>query len=183
VAHSYPKDRFDATDDDLRRVGAHRAPRRRARAWIWIGWCALATVIIVGAGILGISIINGNVAVPGFSASSGTPTPTSTPTPTITPVVNPELEVTVLNGTTQTGLAGDVATTLGKAGWKKVSTANASETDLKETIVYYSDDANKAAALGLAQSLPGATIQKTKEFVDTGAALTVVVGSDQIAGK
>jgi len=181
VAHSHPKDRFDTVPDDLRRVGAHRAPRRRARAWIWIGWCALATALIVGAGILGIAVINGNVAVPGFSASrSTTPTPTSTPTPTITPIVNPALEITVLNGTSETGLAGDVATTLGKAGWKKISTANASQTDLKKTVVYYSDDANEAAALGIVRSLPGATIRKTQDFVDTGAALTVVVGADQI---
>jgi hypothetical protein len=181
VAHSYPKDRFDSVPDDLRRVGAHRSPRRKARALIWIGWCALATALIVGAGILGISIINGNVAVPGFApATSGTPTPTSTPTPTITPVVNPALNITVLNGTTATGLATNVATTLSKAGWKHISVANANETTLKKTIVYYSDDKNKAAALGLVRSLPGATVVKTQTFVDTGADLTVVLGADQV---
>ncbi|HWU46074.1 MAG TPA: LytR C-terminal domain-containing protein [Humibacter sp.] len=182
MAHSYPKDRFDAVPDDLRRVGAHRAPRSKARAWIWIGWCALAIVLIVGAGILGISIINGNVDVPGFSAqtTSGTPTATSTPTPTITPIVDPKLNITVLNGTNQPGLAGEVATTLGKAGWKHISTANASQTDLKKTVIYYSADKNRAAALGAARSLPGATVSKTQDFVDTGADLTVVVGSDQV---
>lgn len=181
MADSYPKDRFDAVPDELQRVGAHRAPRSAARAWIWIGWCALTTAIIVGAGILGISIINGNVAVPGFTSSASAHTPTATtPTPTITPVVNPNLYVTVLNGTAQTGLAGQVSDTLSKAGWKHISVANASQTNLKQTTVYYSDDKNKAAALGVARSLPGATVRKTQDFADTGADLTVVVGSDQV---
>ena len=38
------------------------------------------------------------------------------------------------------------------------------------------DSAN--AALGVAQSLPGATVQQTQDFADTGADLTVVLGSN-----
>jgi hypothetical protein len=179
MAHTYPKDRFDVVPDDLERVGAHRAPKPKGRGWLWVAWCAVATVILVGLGVLGLFLINGTInfkdVLPG---SSSTPTATPTPTPTITPAINPALHVTVLNGTTQEGAAGDVATTLKNAGWQNVDTANASDSDIAKTVVYYSTDANKAAALAAAASLPGSTIELTQVYVDTGADITVVIGKD-----
>ncbi|WP_308465890.1 LytR C-terminal domain-containing protein [Rathayibacter soli] len=179
MAHKYPKDRFDVIPDDLQRVGAHRAPRGKGRGWIWVGWSALACVILIGAGVIGLSVINGTIDFKGGAASgTSTPTITPTPTPTIVPTVNPALHVTVLNGTTLDGAAGSVAATLTAAGWQNISTANASETTITHTIVYYSSDANKAAALAMAQSLPGSTTELTQAYVDSGADLTVVIGSD-----
>ncbi|MDR6971287.1 LytR C-terminal domain-containing protein [Leifsonia shinshuensis] len=183
MAEKFPRDRFDEIPDDLTRVGAHRAPRPRGRAWIAVGWAALATVLLVGAGIFGLSLVNGSISFHGAGASasrtaSTTPTPTATPTPTIVPTVNPALTVNVLNGTSREGLAGTVGDVLTKAGWKVGALANADKTDLAETIVYYGDPANQAAALGVAQSLPGATIQQSTAFSDTGADITVVVGAN-----
>ncbi|HEY5222576.1 MAG TPA: LytR C-terminal domain-containing protein [Microbacteriaceae bacterium] len=179
MAHKYPKDRFDVIPDDLQRVGAHRAPRGRGRGWIWVGWSALACAILIAAGVIGLSVINGTLD---FKAGTGTGTPapsfTPTQTPTITPTVNPSLHVTVLNGTTLDGVAGAVAATLTAAGWQNISTANASDTTITHTIVYYSAGANKAAALGVARSLPGSTIELTQAYVDSGADITVVIGSD-----
>jgi len=176
---TFPKDRFDVVPDGLERVGAHRAPRKKGRGWLWFAWSALATLILIAAGVTGLFLINGNLNFTnGLPSSTGTPTATPTPTPTITPTVNPALKITVLNGTTIEGAAGSVATTLQNAGWQNISTANASDTSITKTIVYYSSEANKAAALGVAQSLPGSTIAVTQVYVDSGADITVVIGSD-----
>ena len=127
--------------------------------------------------------MNGSISFHGPSgtgsrtgAASATPTPT--PTPTIVPTVNPALSVNVLNGTAKEGLAASVGEKLKAAGWKVGALANADKTDLAETIVYYGDPANQAAALGVAQSLPGATIQQSTAFSDTGADITVVIGAN-----
>jgi hypothetical protein len=177
MAEKYPKDRFDTIPDDLSRVGAHRTPRPKGRGWIGFGWAALATVVLVGLGIFGLSLVNGSISFQG-STTSASPTPTPTPTPTIVPTVDPNLSVFVLNGTTTTGLANTVADKLTAAGWKVSSRANASDNTLSQTMVYYSDPKNEAAALGLAQSLPGAKVAVTQDYVATGADLTVVIGSD-----
>jgi len=181
MAEKYPKDRFDSIPNDLRRIGAHRTPRPRGRGWIGFGWAVLATVILIGLGVFGLSLVNGSISFKGVTPSlSSTPTPT--PTPTIVPTVDPNLSVFVLNGTSTSGLANLVGDKLVAAGWKVDSRANASDTDLAKTIVYYSDPKNQAAALGVAQSLPGATVAETQDYVATGADLTVVVGSDNAAG-
>lgn len=179
MAEKYPRDRFDDIPDGLQRVGAHRAPRPKGRGWIAVGWAALAVVVLVGAGIFGLSLVSGSISFHGSpNTTSGTPTPTPTPTPTIVPTVDPSLSVNVLNGTTTEGLGGKVRDVLTAAGWKVGAIANADQQTLTQTIVYYSDPKNQAAALGAAQSLPGATVQESQAFADTGADLTVVIGSD-----
>ncbi|NUU07644.1 LytR C-terminal domain-containing protein [Leifsonia sp. C5G2] len=181
MAEKFPRDRFDEIPGDLQRVGAHRAPRRRGRGWIAVGWAALATVLLVGAGIFGLSLVNGSIdfhGPTGTGSRTASATPTSTPTPTIVPTVNPALTVNVLNGTAKEGLAAAVGDKLKAAGWKVGALANADKTDLAATIVYYGDPANQAAALGVAQSLPGATIQQSTAFSDSGADITVVIGAN-----
>ena len=181
MAEKYPRDRFDDIPGDLHRVGAHRAPRPKSRRWIAVGWAALATVVLIGAGIFGLSLVSGSISFegsPNTGTGTGTPTVSPTPTPTVVPTVNPALTVNILNGTSTEGLGKEVGDTLAQAGWKVGAVANADRTDLADTIVYYSDPANEAAALGAAQSLPGATIQETQDFAETGADLTVVIGTD-----
>ncbi|WP_426624959.1 LytR C-terminal domain-containing protein [Leifsonia sp. McL0607] len=181
MAEKYPRDRFDDIPDGLQRVGAHRAPPPKGRRWIAVGWAALAVVVLVGAGIFGLTLVSGSISFHGTpNSSSGTPTPTSTPTPTptIVPTVDSSLSVNVLNGTTTANLATDVGNKLTAASWKIGAVANADKQDLTQTIVYYSDPKNQAAALGVAQSLPGAVIEESQAFADTGADLTVVIGSD-----
>lgn len=179
MAEKYPTDRFDQVPDDLERIGAHRAPRPKGYGWIWVAWCAGAVIVIVGLGTLGIFAINGtlDVSLP-FSKSTATATATPTPTPTITPAVNPALNVFVLNGTTETGLAADATTRLTAAGWKNLTPANASSTDIKTTTVYYSDPKNEGAALAVSQELDNAPIQVTQDFAASGADITVVLGTD-----
>ncbi len=184
MAQKFPTDRFDQIPEDLERIGAHRAPRPRGYGWIWVAWCAVAAAVIVGVGALGIFAINGtlNVSLPfGHGTASSSPTATATPTPTITPVVNPALNLIVLNGTDRAGLAADATATLKSAGWQNITPANASSTDIKRTTVYYSDGGNQAAALAVSQELAGAPIQQTQDFAASGADITVVLGADYTA--
>ena len=183
MAEKYPKDRFDAIPDDLQRVGAHRSPRPKGRGWIAVGWAVLATVVLVAVGVFGLSLVNGSISFHGALSSSSalksqTSTPTPTPTPTIVPTVDPSLSVTVLNGTTRGGLAKTAGDKLTAAGWKVRALGNADTSNVAQTVVYYSDPKNKAAALGVAQSLPGATIQETQTYAASGADITVVVGAN-----
>ena len=187
MAEKYPKDRFDAIPDDLQRVGAHRAPRPKGSGWIAFGWAVLATVVLVALGVFGLSLVNGSISFHGALSStsakksqsqSQSQTPTSTPTPTIVPTVDPSLTVNVLNGTTRGGLAKTVGDKLTAAGWKIGALANADTSDFAQTMVYYSDPKNQAAALGVAQSLPGSSIQETQDYAASGADITVVVGAN-----
>ncbi|MEO6827627.1 MAG: LytR C-terminal domain-containing protein [Microbacteriaceae bacterium] len=179
MAGKYPKDRFDVIPDDLHRVGAHRAVRRRGRGWIPFGWALLATVVLVAAGVFWMFSVNNSVDFNGiFAPGSKTPSVTATPTPTVVPTVDPSLNVTVLNGTPTAGLAASVGDELVAKGWNVTSRANASTTEFTQTMVYYADESLKGAALGIAAELPGSVLALTQDFVDSGAALTVVIGSD-----
>jgi len=188
MARTFPKDRFDDIPSGIQRVGAHRAPHRRGRGWIGFAWAALATLVLVALGALAIFSINGSLDS-GLIPFSRTPaeTPSSTPTPSVTPTVDPNLTVVVLNGTPTQGLAGDVSASLTEQGWTVAPPANASQEDIAKTVVYYSDAKDEGAALGLAEALkagaPEVAIQLTDNFVETGAALTVVVGADYAAGS
>lgn len=176
MAQKFPKDAFDDVPN-LRRVGAHRAPRSRARAWIPIAWAALAVLVLAGGGIFYLSRVGASVGDDTFLGPAATSTATAVATPA--PTVDPSLVVNVLNGTSVSGLGASVAKKLTTAGWKVTSVNNADTSNLTTTVVYYNVAQSEGAALGLAKSLPGATTQLTTVYADTGADITVVVGSDQ----
>ncbi len=191
-----PADSFDSLPKGLARTGAHRGPRRAGRGWIVLAWAALVTGLLVGAGVIGLFIINDKIQFKDLigGSASATPTVTPTPTPTITPIVDAALGVTVLNGTATPGLAADVGQAMRDAGWAGVgSMANASSNSFPSTTVYYLDAATEAAATGLANSLytkaeadatangiklgaPAFRIELSQQF--PGAALTAVLGTD-----
>jgi LytR cell envelope-related transcriptional attenuator len=181
MAHSYPKDRFDEVPENQQRVGAHRAPPRKGRGWIGFGWAAVATLVLIGIGVIGLFAANGTITIhdplaSGAPASSSSPS--ATPTPTPTPTVNPALNVAVLNGTKVPGLAADIAAKLKADGWTVGTVADASVNNLTQTVVYYSDDANLLAAEAMAKDIPGSTVAKTQAYADTPANLTVALGSN-----
>jgi hypothetical protein len=182
----YPRDRFDDVPEDLQRVGAHRAAGRRGRGWLVFGWALAATLALVAAGVIALTVIGQDIAFEGtVSPSSRTATPTPTADATPEPVVDAGILVTVLNGTNTTGLAAQVGERLADEGWNVGSRANASTRDVETTTVYYWDPANEAAALGAARSLGSADVRLSQNFApEEGedpagvARLTVVVGAD-----
>ena len=180
---THPKDRFDSVPDDLLRTGAHRAPAGKGRGWFALAWAVLATVVLVAAGLFALAVTDGRVKLPFDSAATATasPTPSATPTPQAT--LNPSIPITVLNGTTTNGLANAVGDNLVAQGWGGASVdigarASASTSDIKKTVVYYSDPANAAAARGLVQALKVGTIQLSTAY--TESPLTIVLGSDYV---
>ena len=142
-------------------------------------WAALATGVLVGAGVLGLSVIERGVSAvddTGGTTTSASAAPAAT--------VDPNASVVVLNATTTSGLAPKASTSAKADGWKVVSTANADTQDVKVSTVYYGSKAEQGAALGLAKSLGiGRTQLSTRFDVKGQSRLTVVLGADFTASS
>ena len=177
MAQKFPRDRFDSIPHGIERVGAHRAPARRGARWVAFGWAALATVVLVAVGIGSVIVFNDRLNF----GDTGVATPTPTPVATAAPTVAPDNPVTVLNGTTTSGLAARAAETLTAAGIPVGTTANASEQDLEETVVYYATADLEGAARGVAAAIPEADVRLDAKFAEVGTPLVLVVGSDYAA--
>jgi len=90
------------------------------------------------------------------------------------------LTLTVLNGTPAQGMAGRASQRLSDIGWPEATATNADSTDVAQSVVAYSEDADKASALGIAQLLgleADAVVQSTAY---PGARITVVLGADYV---
>ena len=181
---TYPHDRFDEPHDALPRVGAHRAAAKRGRAWIGFGWAALATVALVIAGVMALTLATG-ADLP-FAQPSTTPTVVETTPPhTAEPKQDPDLVISILNGTPTRGLANQVGDTLVAEGWGGAavgvgSRANATSQDIEKTTVYYSDPANEAAARALVLDLKVGEVVLANDY--PGSPVTVLIGSDYRPG-
>jgi hypothetical protein len=183
---SYPKDRFDDLPDDLVRVGAHRAPKKRGGGWIGLAWAALATLVLVVGGLFVLSLVDESIRfeLPGLPvASEPTVTPTEATTPTAIPLTDPALidparliTITVLNGTPVVGQQDVAGQALAAAGWPIGSMTTASTTDIEETIVYYSNPADEEIARGLVEALGVGDVRESTAFL--GAPITIVLGAD-----
>jgi LytR cell envelope-related transcriptional attenuator len=175
-----PRDRFDDVPVDLARVGAHRAPHRRGRGLVTFAWAALATGALVGAGVLGLSVIERGVSSTGDTTASSSSTASAAPAAT----VDPKATVVVLNATKTSGLAASAAKSAKGDGWAVSSTANADTQNVKLSTVYYGTKAQQGAALGLAKSLGiGRTQLSTRFDVKGQSRLTVVLGADFTASS
>lgn len=208
MAKTTPTDRFDEIPDDLTRVGAHRAPARQGRGWIGFAWAALATGVLVLAGVVALAAFTDsiNLELP-FSASEepvdeapateepADPEATETAAP-VEPLLDPAVSITVLNGTSTAGLAASAGDSLVAEGWCGAaapdtvvegpcadSTAvgsrdNAASNEVTDTVVYYSDPANEGAALALVASLGIGEAQLSEDYPESP--ITVLLGSDYL---
>ena len=182
---AYPQDRFDQLPDDLKRIGAHRGPRKKGGGWIGFAWALLATGVLIFGGLWGLSKFVGvDVGLPIFQAAP-TPTPTPTATPTADPVLDPttidparKISVTVLNGTAVVGLEDTVGAALTSVGWSVNGMATAGEKDVAKTVVYYSDPANEDVARGVVVTLGKGEIRLVAADVFPASPLTAVIGLD-----
>jgi hypothetical protein len=180
---TFPKDQFDDLPDDLYRVGAHRAARKKGRGWITLAWAALAVVVLTGVGLFTLSRISDSVTIdlPGLPGEAQPPATEPEPEPTAEPVtdpstLDPSITITVLNGTTRSGLANSVGDTLEESGWPIGSRTNTAEPDVETTTIYYSAAENEGIARGIALALGVEEVVLSDAF--PGAPLTVVLGSD-----
>jgi hypothetical protein len=181
---TFPTDQFDDLPETLDRVGAHRGPRARGAGWIWFAWAVVGVVVLSSAGLYALSRLDDTItfAFPGQSSTDVASTPSASATPLTIPITDPttikarKISVTVLNGTPTVGLQNTAASVLSKAKWKIASKANASESTVKKTVVYYSSAKNKDVALGIVSALGIGTAQFTDVY--RGAPITVVLGID-----
>jgi hypothetical protein len=179
---TYPKDQFDDVPADLSRVGAHRAPAPRGRGWITFAWAALATGVLVAAGVIGITLIGGGEVDLGTTTAETTSTPE--PTSSVTALADPadidadrDISISILDGTSFTDLGETVYADLTEKGWPVEESAEADQNDTETTIVYYTDAANEDIALGLVAAL-GVGETRLREDAQLGADLRVLVGAD-----
>lgn len=177
----YPKDRFDDIPASLDRRGAHRAPRTRGdkiASWLWgLG----AVIVLVAIGIGAMFAIDGIVS---FEQGEPSPTPTATETeapteeaPEVVPALDPEIPVTVLNGTELGGVAGNTGDTLAGIGWNVVSRDDADSEDYATSTIYFGAAEDEAAALQLASDLGGGAPTLDPNMTEPGT-ITIIIGLD-----
>lgn len=186
----YTPDRFDEIPHSLGRVGAHRAPAPRGRGWILVAWAALASGLLVVAGLYGLSLISDRVTFPLPGLSEGEPEPQPTDDaapepapPTVEPITDPAaielpsgFTITVLNGTEVDGLGAAARDLLTAPGWPVGTVTAAAQTDLADTVVFYSDPALEGVAAGMVALLGVGSFELSDAF--PGAPITIVVGAD-----
>jgi hypothetical protein len=182
---SFPRDRFDDVTETSGRVGAHRAENPRMRGGVIFLWAAVTTVVLVVAGIFGTLVVSGRVTL--------FPEPVATPTtaPGVEPVQDTTYPVLVLNATGEAGLATQVRDSVVGAGWpdSMVIASDAGST-FDTTTVFYVNEADEAAALGLAEVIGGADVAQSDQYAqfypaetegDASRVLTIVLGADRVA--
>jgi hypothetical protein len=172
---TFPRDRFDTIPAGIERVGAHRAPQKPGRGWSGFVWAAGATVLLVTAGIIGVMLFNDRLL---FGDSA--PPPTPDPVVTAEPTVDPAARITVLNGTTTTGLAAGAGEMLTAAGFTVGTATNAGSDDIEMTAVYFADPALEGAARGVAQAVGGAEVRLSDDVTAEGSTLILVLGADYV---
>ena len=174
---SFPPDRFDEIPGDLDRVGAHRAPRKRGRGWIAFGWAALATVVLIAAGAVGIMVLNNGLDFTAGPASSASATPPASAVPPPRRPSTRRSSVTVLNGTDdRRAWPRRPRTALTAAGWTVGATVERRHVRTEDHDRVLRRSALGGAARGVA-ALPG-PCAVVRDFADSGAQIVVVLGAD-----
>src|SRR5690606_22397198 len=107
--------------------------------------------------------------------------PTETEPPEAEPALDPEVAITVLNGTPMAGLATTVGDDLVAKGWGGAargigSRANASDRDIDDTVIYYSDPSLEGAARQLVLDLGVGEVRLSEDYPTSP--ITVVLGAD-----
>ena len=189
---TFPRDRFDDLPDPAGRVGAHRAENPRLRGWIIFLWAAIATLVLIIAGIFATLVVSGRISL----GPDAEPAPTPTVEATTPAVVDTSYSVVVLNGTADEGLAGTLRDRIVAAGWPgdAVETGDSDSTDFAQTTVFYLRDTDEAAAEGLAQTIGGSSVAQSDCLQPTDdpntpddesdvKRLIVVIGLDRAAGQ
>jgi hypothetical protein len=142
-------------------------------------WAAVATVVLVIAGILAFLALSQQGAI---DPPSNEQSPTQEQGPEA--VLDTSYTVLVLNGTAAEGLAEQVGDQLREAGFadELVNTSDSDVTDFADTTVFYVDVEDEAAARGLADAIGGAAVEQSTTYQSSdpeAKELTVVVGLDR----
>jgi len=195
---SFLPDRFDDVDKDFAYVGTHR---RQRSSWslfapVGIGIAAVAVLVLAGVWLVDrsndsltldaseIPVISGDA---GEEAAADEPVVLEPEIPEeVVAVTDPTqidtegLTLTVLNGTPTQGMAARAVERLVVVGWPEATATNADATDVAQSVVAYSEDADKAIAMGIAQELDLDADSVVQTTAYPGARVTVVLGADYV---
>ncbi|MFT4157596.1 MAG: LytR C-terminal domain-containing protein [Microbacterium sp.] len=173
------RDRFDEVPRSTGRVGAHRAEAPGMNGWVVLLWSFVAALVLIIGGIFGSLVFMGRITL--FPEA----VPTATPTPVETGIVDTSYSVMILNATPEEDLGTQVRATLIDSGWPAdiVYASDSTSDDFSTTTVYYVDDADELAAIGLANLIGGADVEQSDFYADQNTTefkqLTIVVGLDR----
>jgi len=196
-APSFLPDRFDEVEPEKNYVGIYRSTRSVASLFAPVGIALgiIAVLIVGGLWFVQSSATNLAIEDPAPPVIAGAPDPVIDPPPVIEkepmveevlPVTDPTqidtegLTLTVLNGTAAQGMAARAGTRLSDIGWPEATATNADSTDVAQSVVAYSEDSDKASALGIAQVLGIGENAVVQTSAYPGARITVVLGADYV---
>lgn len=175
-AESYARDRFDDVPRDRNRVGAHRAENPRLRMGVVLLWAALAAVLLFVVGVVGMLALQQRQSAPAPQSSSDIAQTAGNVDTTYT--------VLVLNASGDDTRGGEIEQKLRDAGWAEgdILPVTADEQGFETTTVFYVDDADREAAVGLAQLVGAREVQQDGTYAEAQGGekspLTVVIGVD-----
>lgn len=175
----YPEDRFDRVEHRGRgrgRVGAHRINSRPRYVWHYLIAGLLGFALLTAVGILGVHLIGQSGNLPSLSDLRDTEEPEAAG---VAAELDPDATVAVLNGTETPNLAAGVDQAISEQELGTILfSGSAAESDVQISAVFYMDDADEAAAKGLAQQLGGLSTYSTENYGEYEARLVVLLGSD-----
>ena len=191
---SFLPDRFDEVDRDVTYVGTHRRERSSWSLFAPIGIGLGAVILLVLGGLWLVDRSDDNLAldpseVPVITdeAPSEEPAVVDQEIPEeVVAITDPTqidtegLTLTVLNGTATQGMAARAVERLVTVGWPEATATNADSTDVQQSVVAYSEDADRAIALGIAEVLDLDADSVVQTTAYPGARITVVLGADYV---
>lgn len=191
--NTFLPDRFDEVPRDVGYLGTHRRERSSWSVFAPVGIGLGAVVVLVLAGLWFVDRSDDYLTLDPSDISFQAEPPPEDPV-VVEPEGEPEPEVitdptqvdlegftlTVLNGTSRQGLAARAAERLVAVGWPEPATTNADSSDLAETVVAFSEESDRAKALGIAEILGISAAQVIQTPAYPGAAVTVVLGDDYV---
>jgi hypothetical protein len=168
MAQKFPLDEFDSATAHGGRHRVSRTPKIRALEFLRI---LVVAIIVAVVGFFGLKLVD--------SANLFTATSAPVQTVSISDVAK-GLEISILDATTNSGTADKVATLLVDAGFNVVSAGQlggevSSKSQVAETVVYYFDSGDRAAAGVIAKTLGAYPVKQSTAYA---GAVTIVIGAD-----
>lgn len=175
-----PHDRFDDVSRSSGRVGAHRAEQPGINGPLALLWAAAAVLVLIVIGIFVSMVLMGRINLFGASET------TAPESPGALAQIDTSYHVLIVNASNQTEVVEEVRQKLIGEGWEANAVFGSDESTsvFDETTVFYVDEDDEAAALGVAEVLGGAKAERSDHYAtpnDSGPPqLTVVVGMDGV---
>ena len=146
-------------------------------------WSAAVALVLIVCGIFVSLVMMDRISL--FGGDEPTPVQTDAG---VVAEVDTSYRVLILNATPEEGLVAEMREKLLADGWStdKVFGSDGSSQEFSKTTVFYVSDDDEGAALGLAELLGGAEVQKSDFYAALNDSeepqLTVVIGLDRAAG-